>query len=72
MAFTEIGHWRGGCLEWPVRLSIMLHAVRLEWVKSMDWTALFYLPRLSLSSFCNKAEAVLLDSGSLGAAVKSL
>ena len=20
MAFAEIGHWRGGCLEWPVRL----------------------------------------------------
>ena len=72
MAFAEIEHWRGRCLKWPVRLLIMVHALRLEWVKSMDWAASFHLLRLSLSSFCNRAEAVLLDSGPLGADVKSL
>ena len=48
----------------------MVHALRLEGIKSMDWTASFHLLRLSSSSFCNKAEAVLLDSGSSGADVK--
>ena len=72
MAFAEIGHWRGGCLEWPVRLLIMVHALRIGWIKSMDWTASFHLLRVSSSSFCNKSEAVLLDSGPSGANVKSL
>ena len=62
MAFAEIGHWRRGYLEWPVRVLIMLHVLRLKWVKSMDWTTLFHILRLSSWSFCNKAEAVL-DSG---------
>ena len=69
MAFAEIGHWRVGCLERPVSLLIMVHALRLEWVKSMDWTASFRLLCLSSSSFCKKAEAVLLDSGPLEADV---
>ena len=47
MSFAEIKQWRGGCLEWPVKLPVMLHALRLEWVKSMDWTASLHLLRLS-------------------------
>ena len=36
MAFAEIGQWQRGCMEWLVRLLIMVHALRLEWVKSVN------------------------------------
>ena len=62
MEFAVMGHWQGECLERPVKLLIILHALRLECVKSMDWTASSQRSRLLWSSFDSKAVAALLDS----------
>ena len=62
MALAETAQCRGERRDLPVKLFNMLHALQLEWEKSMVWTALDHRSLRFLSSLDNRAEAALLES----------
>ena len=59
---AETGHGRYEWRDLPVRLLIILHALRLECEKSMDWTASSQRSLLFSSSLESKVVAAWLDS----------
>ena len=63
MALVVMGRSQRGGLDLPVSLFIVLHALRLECVKSMFWTVSFHCVRLLLSSLVMRELAA--RSGSL-------
>jgi len=70
MDFAEMGHRQEERPDLPVSLLIVFHALRLEWEKSMEFTASYHRSCFFCSSQKSRDEAALSESVPTGARMK--